>query len=515
MKIYDIEKECGLEKAIANASVCFETELINDSKTKDYASAWLADYKNLAEAHINDDDLYRVYSILVTSSWNKNDDIFSPEEVWAARDTPVFKPTNLEHDEKQMVGAMVDSWAVDEEFNLIADDIDPSDLPDQFHILASSVIYRQWQDPKLKSRAEQLISEIEDGTKYVSMECIFRGFDYGIRKPDGTNHVLARDQDTAFLTQHLRAYGGDGTYQDHKIGRVLRQITFSGKGFVDKPANPESVIFGRDTIFSFAGAKNSEDFDFLKNGVKDIEKQLLSRSNISTKENNDMSDVLNEQIKELKASLASLTEDNKALNDKLAEANISQYDNKIAKLEATVAELTESKAGIEADLDTANTKATELETSLAAKSEELEKIQADMHSMKKEKKDKDRKEEMVKAGLSPEEVEAKYDAFADLSDEQFTAVVETFANLKKGYGEEDKDKAMKEKAMKEKAMEEKATKEAKADDESSDVDAVEASEIVDEVEDAADTAVSSDSEEDEISATRASLQEWVEKNVIK
>jgi hypothetical protein len=484
MKIYDIEKECGLEKAIANASVCFETEVINDSKTKDYASAWLTD-KNLAEAHINDDDLYRVYSILVTSSWNKNDDIFSPEEVWAARATPVFKPTNLEHDEKQMVGAMVDSWAVDEEFNLIAEDIDPSDLPDQFHILASSVIYRQWQDPELKSRAEQLISEIEDGTKYVSMECIFRGFDYGIRKPDGTNHVLARDQDTAFLTQHLRAYGGDGIYQDHKIGRVLRQITFSGKGFVDKPANPESIIFGRDTIFSFAGAKNSETFDFSKNGVKDIEKQLLCRSNISTKENNDMSDVLNEQIKELKASLASLTEDNKALNDKLAEANISQYETKIAKLEATVAELTESKAGIESDLDAANTKATELETGLAAKSEELEKIQADMHSMKKEKKDKDRKEEMVKAGLS---------------------LVETFANMKKGYGEdEDKEKAMKEKAM----------KEAKADDESSDVDVVEASEIVDEVEDSADTAVSSDNEEDEISATRASLQEWVEKNVIK
>jgi len=512
MKIYDIEKECGLEEAIANASVSFETELINDSKTKDYASAWLAE-KNLAEAHINDDDLYRVYSILVTSSWNKNDDIFSPEEVWAARDTPVFKPTNLEHDEKQMVGAMVDSWAVDDEFNLIASETDPSDLPDQFHILASSVIYRQWQDPELKSRAETLISEIEDGTKYVSMECIFRGFDYGIKKPDGSNHVLARDQDTAFLTQHLRAYGGDGIYQDHKIGRVLRQITFSGKGFVDKPANPESIIFGRDTIFSFAGAKNSEKFDFSKNGVKDIEKQLLCRSNISTKENNDMSDVLNEQIKELKASLASLTEDNKALNDKLAEANVSQYENKIAKLDATVAELTESKASIEADLEAANTKATELETSLAAKNEAFNRVQAGLEDLKKAKKEKDRKEDMVKAGLSQEEVEAKYDAFADLSDEQFTAVVETFANMYKGYNkEEDKDK---EKAMKEKAMKEKAMKEAKADEESSDVDVVEASEIVDEVEDSANTAVSSDNQEDEISATRASLQEWVEKNVIK
>ena len=67
----------------------------------------------------------------------------------------------------------------------------------------------------------------------------------------------------------------------------------------------------------------------------------------------------------------------------------------------------------------------------------------------------------------------------------------------------------------EKAMKEKAMKEAKADDESSDVDVVEASEIVDEVEDSANTAVSSDNQEDEISATRASLQEWVEKNVIK
>ena len=64
-------------------------------------------------------------------------------------------------------------------------------------------------------------------------------------------------------------------------------------------------------------------------------------------------------------------------------------------------------------------------------------------------------------------------------------------------------------------MKEKAMKEAKADEESSDVDVVEASEIVDEVEDSADTAVSSDNQEDEISATRASLQEWVEKNVIK
>ena len=90
------------------------------------------------------------------------------------------------------------------------------------------------------------------------MECIFRGFDYGIRKPDGTNHVLARDQDTAFLTQHLRAYGGDGIYQDHKIGRVLRQITFSGKGFVDLGIASDD-FFGQPVVLTDGFIKGRDD----------------------------------------------------------------------------------------------------------------------------------------------------------------------------------------------------------------------------------------------------------------
>ena len=69
-------------------------------------------------------------------------------------------------------------------------------------------------------------------------------FDYGVtNKNTGEYKVLARDENTAYLTKHLKAYGGLGEHEDYKIGRVLRNITFSGKGFVDKPANPDSVIF--------------------------------------------------------------------------------------------------------------------------------------------------------------------------------------------------------------------------------------------------------------------------------
>ena len=69
------------------------------------------------------------------------------------------------------------------------------------------------------------------------MECYFKAFDYGlIDKTTGNYKVLARNDDTSYLTRHLRAYGGTGEHDNYKIGRVLRNITFSGKGFVDKPA---------------------------------------------------------------------------------------------------------------------------------------------------------------------------------------------------------------------------------------------------------------------------------------
>jgi hypothetical protein len=44
------------------------------------------------------------------------------------------------------------------------------------------------------------------------------------------------------LTKHLRAYGGTGEYENYKVGRSLRGISFSGKGLVNKPANPRSII---------------------------------------------------------------------------------------------------------------------------------------------------------------------------------------------------------------------------------------------------------------------------------
>jgi hypothetical protein len=282
MNIYPNEINDGLEdkiKASASVSYAALAEPVNDSETTSKIKA------NKAIAGLDDSDLYYVQSILVTSSWNKNDDIFDKLEVWQARNTPEDKPTNLDHKEEIIIGHITSNWPITED-GILIDQATPSDnLPDKFHILTGSVIYKGFSNPELKERSDKLIAEIENGTKYVSMECYFKGFDYGVQdKSSGEYKVIARNEETSHLTKYLRAYGGLGEHENYKIGRVLRQITFSGKGYVDKPANPDSIIFNMNT------EKNN---GFVKAGVfSDCPNNM---------ENNNMS--LEQEIADLKAKV--------------------------------------------------------------------------------------------------------------------------------------------------------------------------------------------------------------------
>ncbi len=512
MKIYEAEKKLGLEGDIrANASI------IVDCPTE--KNKW-QDKRQIAVAGINDEDLYHVHSILVSTSWNKNDDIFDREQVWMAKSTPKYKPTNLEHDEKQLVGGIVDCWAVDENYQEIAADTPVEELPEVYHLLVSSVIYKQWQDPQLKARAEKLISEIEANDKYVSMECIFKGFDYGVISPDGNNHVVARTEDTAFLSQFLRSYGGEGMYQDHKIGRIPKNITFSGKGFVDRPANTESIIFDKGKVFSFAS--DGKSLNLNDNGVKANieEKQLLSditsaQENSSTEDcvsdnNNIISDMEKtnmsdeNRIQELQNALAGVKEENKALAAKLAEANVSKYESTIKELEASVAELQSSKESVESELTVSKESLDSAKAELSEKSESLQKIEAEMNKMKEDDKKKERKAKMMEAGMAEEDATANLEIFAEMNDEAFDIFVKTVADMHY-KDKEDKDKKKKEADSMNKNY---------ASDDSED-DTTSASDIVDEETAQAGThSPSSENEQDEMESTRASLRNFVEQKIV-
>lgn len=445
VQVFQAEIDAGLEQVIqSSASIAYEapamlgaSSLIStlpDKCDKDIECSLNVEQSSkempFLKASKEDSDIYHVYSILVSTSWNKNDDVFDKDEVWAAKDTPKYKPTNLEHDEKQIVGGIIDNWAVDENLNLIDTNIDHNNLPDHYHILVSSVIYKQWQDPEYRDRVLDLINKIEAGDKYVSMECVFHGFDYAVIAPDGKHHILSRNEETAFLTQHLRSYGGTGSYQDHNIGRLLRNITFSGKGFVDKPANPESVIFDKNKVFEFNKASISDKSSlFNPNGV------ILEVDNpniLNIQESYDMSnEILNDQITELKNSLEAVKAENKTLIDKLSEANVEKYEQNIAKLTEQCGADAEHIKTLQTDLEASQTKVDDLTVALEEVTTDRDGLHSKIAEMESVEKARSRKATLIEAGLSDSEAEAKLDTFAGLNDEQFAVLAETLASYTK------------------------------------------------------------------------------------
>jgi hypothetical protein len=491
MQIFKAEINDGLEEMLSAKSSISYASLVE--KSDQQSSAQHINIKALAG--IQDKDLYYTQSILVTTSWNKNDDIFDKAEVWAAKNTPTHKPTNLEHDENTIVGHITSNWPITVDGILIDQSTPIDNLPNKFHILTGSVIYTGYTESELKERAQKLIAEIENGTKYVSMECFFSGFDYGlVNKATGEYKILERNEDTSFLTRHLRAYGGVGEHENHKIGRVLRNITFSGKGFVDKPANPESIIFTKDNL---RFDQNVATIEIIKEKNDDLEKVGVFSIQANLKET-DMS--LEKEVVEIKEKIEAMLD----------------CKNAVAEVQAVASDLQTKNAELESTLNTAKSEfeevKTSLETSLAQKdetiksiSEELETIKAELQvanealavykdkeeeMMKKEKRMK-RMATLIETGLDTELATSTVDKFDSLDDEAFSSMTEVFAAMM---------------PMKKKKMEEEAVMKKKASEET-----VADSKVLEtaETEETIDLSVGNENAVSEVENTRAALVDFV------
>ena len=509
MIIYSQETDDGLaEKISASNSISYASIVEpcdieqNQIKTKSMAA-------------MNDADLYYVQSILVSSSWNRNDDVFDRAEVWAARKTPEHKPTNLEHDENLIIGHITSNWPIDNQGKTIAEDIEVDELPEKFHIVTGSVIYKAYSSPELKERADKLIAEIENGTKYVSMECYFKGFDYGLTdKVTGDYKVLARNDSTAYLTKYLKAYGGQGEHDNYKIGRVLRNITFSGKGFVNKPANPDSIIFNKRLIEDLLDKKND---NLLKTGVLENKPTInTDTENIVMSENiekqvaeiNEKLDSVSvncaDQVAEAQATASELQQTNQTLEatmkekEELLEAKSEEletlakkHDEEVKSKKELMAEMKNKEDKAKSELEEVVASKTELEEALKAAQTSLEEANEVIagYKMKEEemaKKDKlmKRKANLVEAGLEDDAASAAVEKFESLDDEAFESMTSLLAAMKQPKEEEKAKKeaeaamppALKEALEKKKEEKEKASELEEAE---SALEEVEAEETVD------------------------------------
>jgi len=535
MIIYPQETDDGLAGKITASTTISYASIVEPSEVEQNQ------IKTKTLAAVDDADLYYVQSILVSSSWNRNDDVFDRAEVWAARKTPEDKPTNLEHDENTIIGHITSNWPIDSEGKAIADDIGIDELPEKFHIVTGSVIYKAFSSPELKERAQKLIAEIEDGTKYVSMECYFKGFDYGLTdKVSGQYKVLARNDSTAYLTKYLKAYGGHGEHDNYKIGRVLRSITFSGKGFVDKPANPDSIIFNKRLIEDLLDKKND---NLLKSGVIENKPTIhTDTENIVMSENiekqvaeiNDKLDSVSvncaDQVAEAKATASELQQTNQTLEatmkekDELLEAKSEELESLATKVEEDKVlmkkEEEEAKKKAKSELEEVVASKTELEEALKAAQTSLEEANEVIagYKMKEEemaKKEKalKRKANLVEAGLDDDAASAAVEQFESLDDEAFASMTSLLATMKPAQAEEVEAKEDTEAGMPpalKEALEKKKEKEGKASESDSLEEAESALEEV-EAEETVDLSVGNDESESESAeaSVRSELVEFV------
>ena len=484
MNIYPKEIADGLESSLESTGAISYASVAHAyvPSEEQVERAKLLATQSQGKSNLNQVDLYYLNSVLVSTGWNKNDDVFDITETWAARNTPEDKQFNFMHDESDIIGHITANVVTDFEGNVISDD--QTEVPESFNIVTSAVLYNSWSDPELKERMERLIAEIEDGKWFVSMECLFNNFDYAVVSPEGNNQIVQRDEASAFLTKHLRAYGGTGEYEGYKVGRMLRNISFSGKGLVNNPANPRSIILSNTT-----------------NPFQNSKATLISDTNI--KEINMSDDSLRTQVDELKAELAGAREAAESAKKEILAKQEEEVKAQVEAFEATISEKDEAAAALEAQLTEATEKTEALEAEVTQKQEELTEALAKIEAHEVEIKLAARKAALVEAGA--EEVEEIIEKFASADDEMFDEIVALLTakwNDKKKNEEDDEEK------------DEASVVETVSDEEIDEAEAT--ADSLEEVEESAEEIALADTvEDDSVVSARSTASEWLESNVLR
>jgi hypothetical protein len=414
IQVFNREIEDGIADSVkSQASVAYLTPVTN---YKLDVNAVLQEIDKLSlkiQAENKDQiDLYYLESVLVSTNWNKNDDVFLPNVTWAARNTPEDKQFNFMHNENDIIGHITGSYVVDRDGNKVPNDTETP--PSDFDIITRAVLYNSWTQEDNRDRMNKIISELDEGKWFVSMECLFAGFDYSVIDPLGNKKLVTRNEESAFLTKHLRSYGGTGEYEGYKVGRALSNISFSGKGLVSNPANPRSIIL------------NSKSVAF----------NIDTHSLIGETEMAD-SKVLEGQLAEVKDQLATVTNENEALKSEITELKVTT--SKVESLEASVGEKDTLIQDTIVDLKAANDKVKELTDSLAEIQATVDEQKEELKKKEKEEKFRKRQAALVEAGFDTDEVEANLASFDALDDEAFDSIVALYSKKTEAVTESKED----------------------------------------------------------------------------
>lgn len=333
-------------------------------------------------------DLLFMRSILVSTGENQNDDVFLPDEMWRARSTPILKPVDWEHNtgreltpqeqaqnpgkvivDNQTIGVMYNAYAIDEHGALIDETkVSASDfqIPTKFHIVDEAVIWKALYPNVAKS----VEAGASNGTLFVSMEAWFTDYRYLVG-----DKVVSRNEETAFLDGSLKANGGTGSYGNTRVRRVLRDLTFGGKGIVARPANEPSIIthVSHQPLEATSASTNQAIAKNIICDIRDMNTVPPRRESEMTQETNQ-----NKQV-----SLELYTKANEENVDlraaaKATEAELTKTQAEVVDLKAKIEDITSAFAKGAETLELGSSGPEDFFTALADKLAENKKVQAEL-----------------------------------------------------------------------------------------------------------------------------------------
>lgn len=423
MRIYDIEKEDGLAECLCGKSglgVATVTAKVKNTSLSKF-DKMIASLNSMAvnvstiEDLIGEDqpDLALIVSVLASVGWNLNDDIFTPAELWAARGTAKHKPMNHMHNGNVILGHIVQSHAIDKfGHEIVLGDDD--ETPEDFDVEVAGVLYKAL--PERQELIGDILTKAKDGEMFVSMECWFPDFAYGFLDSDsGKIKIVERNEDTAFLTKHLKIFNGTGEFRGSKVGRVLKNFVFGGQGFVSEPANPESVI--KVVANKTAGFEKMLLKDISKGGVDSMDQKEI--------------EAIQKDLKKANDNLEKSKAENENIQKQLDEIKDQDFETKIGALQAKVDELTSQVTEAQSQTETVKNEKVDLQKKLDETVSEADKSKSELEKVQKSIKANERFAKLSKV----REIEDKDKTLAELaemSDETFEIVVKYAGQTKSG-----------------------------------------------------------------------------------
>ena len=319
------------------------------------------------------------FNAFVVNRVNKNDQVISTETALAAIENFKFKPMNIEHKRKEVVGMITgygfSEFGTDKPLSLE----EVKNRKDPFNVVLSGFVWRvvdsEFAD-KLEDSSDP--SSLNYLTISTSWEMGFKDFTIARGSRNLEEAQMVDENEFENLKSKLSHFGGDG--KDDEGNRIYLNLTGEvlpfGIGFTMRPAADVKGV-------KVAGSKDLEEIKNDKNKFQSSQDEKTNvKSDISRNSENTVFDEENKTISSKNMIIKSITDVNDEALKQVSAADIrSLFEDEIKKASEKFASEQKDKDEALAEAEKVNK---ELETKLSELSELGLKLQNEIDQLKSE-----------------------------------------------------------------------------------------------------------------------------------